>query len=87
MEKVELIIHQDYDGFFENWTNQLIKELESNPSNTIKKVEVTSGPFRNYGLDYKKKVNTVYLDFYSAVRNGFGSIGISPAELAKIIIE
>ena len=74
-------IINDYDGFFESWANSLAKELESRKS-TITKITVDSGPYRSAGLTYRLNNNVLALDFYSAVRTGFGSIGCTTVELA-----
>jgi hypothetical protein len=77
----QIIVERDYDRFFERWATRLAEELASIGS-TIHTIRVDSGPYRSYGIQHILKDNVLELDFYSAVRNGFGSIGISPAELA-----
>jgi len=73
---------QDYDDYFSNWAKSLAEEL-NNLNSSIKVIHVDSGPYRSYGMQYHLTGNELYLDLYSAVRNGFGSIGCSPKDLAK----
>lgn len=85
-DMIKIIMENDYEGYFESWTRKFVKELQNCPQNKIETVRVTAGPYRNHGLTYEvENDNIIHLDFYSAVRNGFGSIGITPKELAKEI--
>lgn len=79
---IEIVVINDYNNYFKNWAENLAKELDSNSNNKIKKITVNSGPYRNHGLTYTRKEEVLHLDFYSAVRTGFGSIGITPKEFA-----
>lgn len=81
---INLIVKSDYDGFFEAWSSRVKEELEKK-SSTIKEIVVTSGPYRSYGMSYSlnKDKTRLELDFYSAVRTGFGSIGCTPQELVE----
>lgn len=86
MEKIKIDVLRDYDGYFESWATSLAEELEKLKS-SIKVITVNSGPYRNYGMQYNLQGDTLNLDFYSAVRTGFGSIGVTQQELAKEIVE
>ena len=77
-------VENDFDGYFEAWATELQKELEVIKC-PVTKITVDAGPYRPYGLCYSVKSTEVELDFYSGVRAGFGSIGITPAELAAEI--
>lgn len=81
---INLIIKSDYDGFFEAWSSRVKEELEKK-SSTIKEIVVTAGPYRSYGMTYElnQDKTRLELDFYSAVRNGFGGIGCTPEELVQ----
>jgi hypothetical protein len=80
--KVRII--NDYDNFFGSWANELAQELSKlSSSSSIQEITVNSGPYRSYGMSYNLKDNVLHLDFYSAARMGFGSIGCTPKELAE----
>ena len=81
---IEITVINDYDGYFRGWAVSLAAELETLNSN-IKEIIVNSGPYRSYGMKYIVDDGVVWLDFYSAVRNGFGSIGCTTKELAKTL--
>ena len=83
---IKLTIENDYDGFFKEWTKELVKLLKAKKS-AITEVVVSAGPYRNYGMAYEIKGTTLELDFYSAVRNGFGGIGCTQEEFATQLVE
>lgn len=86
--KPSIEVKNDYDGFFENWAKKLAEELDTQGNQKIEKITVNSGPYRSYGVNYTQEGSSIiHLDFYSAVRNGFGDIGTTPKQLAKQIIE
>jgi hypothetical protein len=72
----EIIVEVDFDGYFENLTRQIIARARSNGHEfKFKKVTVTAGPWRSVACSVNKvDNNTVNLDFYSALRTGFGII-------------
>lgn len=72
IEQPELVIEEDYDGYFEG----LVKGMIENKNGKFKhkKIVVTSGPYRPYTMGYESKDDTINIDFYSAIRNGFGSL-------------
>lgn len=89
--KPEIIIENDYDGFFEKWTIRLAEELEKRGNRKIVRISVDAGPYRNSGVSYVLKhiqdaTFGLHLDFYSAVRSGFGSIGVTQSELAEALL-
>lgn len=64
----------DFPGFFHRITDEVAYYI-TNPE--IKKIIVTAGPFRPYGasLSWINKENGIIsIDYYSALRAGFGSI-------------
>lgn len=85
MQAIEIIIQNDYEGYFQRWAERLKEELEARSSNIIQTIYVDSGPYRNCGLSYEVRESKLYLDFYSAVRMVFGSIGISQKEFADLL--
>jgi hypothetical protein len=80
---MNIVVKRDYDGYFLNWTKQLANQLRRLENKKIRVIEVNSGPYRSYGMRYDLEGTTLKLDFYSAVRTGFGSIGCTPEQLAK----
>lgn len=69
---VELEITKDYDGYFEALVRSWIKRKKGPLNN--KKIVVTSGPYRSYGVAYEIEMEVITLDFYSPIRKGFGSL-------------
>lgn len=87
MAKPNIVIVNDYDGYFQRWSEKLAEELEKVDNEVIKTIRVDSGPYRNSGLSYSlSKDGVLDLDFYSAVRTGFGSIGVTQEDLAKELV-
>lgn len=72
-------VERDYDGYFEktvrSWVAEKVKKGEKFLHSTI---VVDSGPYRSCAVDCTSDgVSRLTLDFYSAVRNGFGSLKAS----------
>ena len=82
-----VVVLKDYDGFFGGWANRLADEIQKGGNDYLTTIEVTSGPYRSCGMAYEMTGTTLKLDFYSAVRNGFGSIGCTVEEFAAEVIE
>lgn len=82
---MNVIVVSDYDGYFEGLTRKIISLVE-NPK--YKNVRVTAGPFRPHALtvNYEDK-DTVNFDFYSAIRNGFGSLSEADMYCAAKLLE
>lgn len=69
---MKLIVEQDYDGYFERLTKQIVGYVR-NPK--YKEVVVTSGPYRLDAVSvYKISDDAVRLDYYAALRKGFGTL-------------
>ena len=85
MTKIKINTINDYDNYFTDWATLLANKLEQKPNNKITQIDVNSGPYRSYGMSYDVDNTTLKLDFYSAVRTGFGSIGTTTDELADIL--
>lgn len=71
---MDIIIKSDFDGYFERLTRQIVSLAQSPKA---KRVIVTAGPYRCDALTVNKvkdDPDAVNLDFYSAIRNGFGSL-------------
>jgi hypothetical protein len=72
----EVVIERDYDGYFEktvrSWVAEKVEHGEKFLHSTI---VVDSGPYRSCAVDCTSDgVGKLTLDFYSAVRNGFGRL-------------
>ena len=69
-----VVVKSDYDGYFEALVRSFIERKSEFRHHTI---VITSGPWRSYAVSYESKDGTLHLDFYSALRTGFGSISES----------
>jgi hypothetical protein len=79
-----ICVESDYGGYFEAIARKIVS-LAPNPK--YKRMIVTAGPYRLYALTVDKVDDeTVQLDFYSAIRAGFGSLSENDLiEAAKLI--
>ncbi len=70
-------------GYFETLVRRWIDEAES-AGHEFKHecVRITAGPWRSYAVMFEREGKTLHLDFYSALRTGFGSL--DPKEIAEI---
>lgn len=82
---MEIEIINDFDSFFQNWAEGLKKQLIRLNNTKIEKITVNCSPYLTCGLSYDIQGSTLNLEFYSAVRAGFGSIGISQLEFASFL--
>lgn len=66
-----VVVVKDYDGFFEREAQRVAEQL---PQMGLT-IQVTAGPYRPYDVHYhvRKNEKIVELDYYAAVRNGFGN--------------
>lgn len=71
----EIVIKNDYDGYFEGLVRSMVKEkvASGKPFNHTK-IVVTAGPWRQSALSYAsdEETKTITLDWYAALRRGFG---------------
>ena len=76
-----LIVRQDYDGYFEGLVNSWLEHKRHSgvPFNHVE-VVISAGPYRPYAVSYEKDGGSIHLDFYSALRTGFGSLGNDEVE-------
>jgi len=81
---VEVIVKKDYDGFFEAFVWSLIDEKGGKTKH--KKIVITAGPYRAYVVRYEDAGDTLYLDFYSAFRVGFGTLTREEREKLKELL-
>lgn len=71
---MKITIDSDYDGFFENLVRQWIDELNHPPIHNH--IVISAGPYRSQAvaLYESKDKQRITIDFYSALRNGFGEL-------------
>lgn len=74
----------DYDGAFEGMVQHWIEEKEKDGKEfKHKRIKINSGPYRSYAVQYEIEGDCIAFDFYSALRNGFGSL--SEYEVEQLI--
>lgn len=74
-------LREDFKPYFEDRLNE-VKDYITNPN--IKKIVVTAGPYRPYGANasWIDPFNGIIsLDFYSALRTGFGQLSFTDLAL------
>ena len=83
----EVVVEKDYDGYFEGWVKALVKKkAEQGTPFKHTKIVVTAGPWRPYAVTFVSKDGVLHLDWYSALRTGFGSISKEEtAELEELL--
>lgn len=69
--KTVLVVDTDYEGYFQGFVTGL---LEEKGETRFSRIVISAGPYRSYDCQYQVKGDTLYLDFYSACRNGFGNL-------------
>lgn len=76
--KPTLVVKSDYNGYFEGLARKIISLAEqAGHEFKYKTVIVTAGPYRSDAMTVNKvpeDETAVRIDFYSALRNGFGSL-------------
>jgi len=77
----QLIIKNDFDGYFESLVKSWIERKKTDFKHS--KIVVTDEPWRPYTVSYEIHEDTINLDFYSALRRGFGEL--SSKEITEII--
>lgn len=80
----EVVVVNDFDGYFARLVDGLIERHEGDFKH--KTIRITAGPWRPYAVDYHSDGETITLDFYSALRAGFGSLSDEDlTELSKLL--
>lgn len=70
-------------GYFERLVIRWIDEAEASGHQfKHEAVRVTAGPWRAYAVSFEREGSVLHLDFYSALRTGFGSL--DPREIEEI---
>lgn len=77
-------VQSDYDDYFhhlvEGWVDR--KEAEGGLFRH-KKIVISAGPYRSSAVSFRSGDGVISLDFYSALRAGFG--GLSATDVTEII--
>lgn len=70
----KLTVISDYDGFFESLVRRWLAELRTPPKH--REILISAGPYRAQAVEVleSKDKQSIHLDFYSALRAGFGSL-------------
>jgi hypothetical protein len=73
----QITVKSDFDGYFEGLVKHWVND-KANNGGTFKceVIEVSAGPYRAAAVSYERKESgrVLALDFYSAIRRGFGSL-------------
>jgi hypothetical protein len=72
----EIVVDKDFDGHFERLVRGWIAEHQQAGGKFLHQtIKITAGPYRAQAVAIDSNgIDTVALDFYSAIRNGFGSL-------------
>ncbi len=70
----------DFDGYFTAMVSDALKRVGESIYTTI---HITSGPYRSYAMDARRSGTELHLDFYSALRAGFGQL--DQADLDRVV--
>lgn len=83
----EIVVESDYDGYFAKVVDQLVAtHARYDGAFNHSRIVVTAGPYRPYAVQFEKDGDTIRLDFYAAIRNGFGQLsGSDLRELARLL--
>ena len=71
----EIEVVRDYEGYFEALVKKWVdKKEELGIPFKSKKIVITSGPYRPDAVTCKRAGDMLHIDFYAALRAGFGSL-------------
>lgn len=75
MSSPELRVHNDYDRYFQRLVDSWIqRKCEEGRVFAHTAVVVTAGPWRPDAVTTRSAGGVLFLDFYSAIRTGFGRL-------------
>lgn len=84
MPRPEVQATVDFDGYFSRLVNSWVDRKEAEGGTFVhEKITITAGPYRSAAVSFEKKGSELHLDFYSALRTGFGRL--SNSEIVQII--
>jgi len=71
-----IIVEKDYDGYFESLVRSWIKQHKEAGNKFLHKtLRIVSGPYRSSAVTMRSDGESrMTLDFYSAIRSGFGEL-------------
>lgn len=77
----EIVVVKDYDGYFEGLVRNWVRiKVEAKRTFRHKKITISSGPYRQDAVSYRITDGVLNLDFYSALRAGFGHLSDEDVE-------
>lgn len=82
MSQPEIVVQSDFDGYFERLVQSWI-DMQDTRRFKHSKIVISAGPWRSCYVYIESKDGELHLDFYSAIRMGFGHI--SDAEVMQIV--
>lgn len=71
MPEPRIKVESDFDGYFEHRVRAVLSKVLNCP---WEEIYISAGPWRLYGMSASHRGKVLYLDFYSALRTGFGSL-------------
>lgn len=75
MDKPTIKVESDYDGYFEGLVRSWVdRKAERGPEFNHARIVVSAGPYRPHAVTFRRREGVIVLDFYSALRVGFGSL-------------
>ncbi len=89
MQTPVIEVKTDFDGYFERLTKKIVEiATEMNKPFRFERIEVTAGPYRCDALTINRvDEKTVNMDYYSAIRTGFGRLTEEDLqEAAKLLL-
>ena len=82
--KTQVVVKSDYGGYFEQLVRSWLEKKGGPSRHDV--IEVSAGPYRASAVTYKTDGRTLKLDFYSALRTGFGSLSTQDvADLTSLL--
>ena len=74
-DPLKIRTESDYDGYFTAWVRSWMEKKKAAGKPFKHKVLVVSaGPYRMYACNITERGDTLEIDFYSPLRNGFGGL-------------
>ena len=85
LNRPKIVTVEDYDGFFSTWVNAWVEDMvRRGLLFHSSEIRVTAGPFRPDAVTCRHEGHVLHIDFYSALRTGFGSLSDEDVEQIKI---
>ena len=86
--EVEVMVEHDFDGYFEHLTRRILARADAlGHALKYRRVVVDAGPWRADALSViHVDADTVRLEYYSALRKGFGSLSAEDLDAAARLL-